>query len=160
MTTFHAQTPDQQRAGKAVAYALRNGTLVRPDHCEHCGGDNANGRALSAHHHNGYEPGHELDVIFLCDSCHSKEHSAVIGARGRLRVQMERFTPEQRTVWRRKGGLVANAKLTPEERSAAGLKGAINANAKRTPEQRAAYGRKGACIARHGRDCDCWKERG
>lgn len=34
------------------------------------------GEALAAHwhHHNGYGPGHEIDVIAVCIKCHADEH--------------------------------------------------------------------------------------
>ena len=56
----------------AVFKAVRSGALVRPDHCSVCGV----GGKIHAHHGNGYEPDHYLDVVWLCVTCHSKAHAA------------------------------------------------------------------------------------
>lgn len=57
-----------RKAHWAVDNAVRSGKLVRPEHCQGCG-------SLckpEAHHHNGYEKEHWLDVVWLCDICHAK----------------------------------------------------------------------------------------
>jgi hypothetical protein len=65
---------------QAVAYrryraAIRSGRLVPDDECAHCGV--MAGRIRHAgHHHNGYGPGHELDVIWLCPADHARAHQA------------------------------------------------------------------------------------
>lgn len=62
--------PDKYKARDALTIARRNGTLVTPDDCEHCG---VSGVRIEGHHWS-YLPEHWLDVIWLCTSCHGKEH--------------------------------------------------------------------------------------
>ncbi len=65
---------DAQRHAKNVLYtALRHGDIIRPDACEKCGKIQTH-RGLDAHHHNGYDEDHLLDVEWLCQSCHNKIH--------------------------------------------------------------------------------------
>lgn len=59
-------------ARQAVAKALKNGTLVRPAACEHC----YKHVKLEAHHANGYDTPHWLDVTWLCRKCHRKANAA------------------------------------------------------------------------------------
>lgn len=58
-------------AHKRVLRAIKNGTLVNPRQCTQCG---KRGR-IEAHHHNGYEKAHQLDVVWLCCECHQKQHA-------------------------------------------------------------------------------------
>ena len=62
--------PNRARAYQAVAWALVFGLLIRPDTCQRCGSD----ARLHAHHHNGYEQEHWLDVQWLCSPCHRVVH--------------------------------------------------------------------------------------
>jgi hypothetical protein len=64
---------DQKRAWSAVGNAIRDGRLV-PQPCAVCGSPLAN-----AHHHNGYGPGHQLDVVWLCDTHHKAAHAEARG---------------------------------------------------------------------------------
>lgn len=57
----------QQAAHNAVARAVKTGKLVRPSKCTKCGCDKSR---IEAHHHNGYEKDHWIDVVFICTSCH------------------------------------------------------------------------------------------
>ena len=50
----------------AVYRALKSGRMVRPEVCDSCG---ISGKT-EAHHHNGYEKPHRLDVVWLCRKCH------------------------------------------------------------------------------------------
>jgi len=50
--------------------ALSNGILVRPDHCECCGGQ-TNGLGLDGHHDDYHKP---LEVKWLCRACHRNHH--------------------------------------------------------------------------------------
>ena len=59
----------RRNARAAVARAVRRG-LQLPAACESCGMMTK----LHAHHHNGYDKAHQLDVVWLCVSCHGKEH--------------------------------------------------------------------------------------
>jgi hypothetical protein len=56
----------------AVARAVREGRMSKPKECSRCGADSH----IQAHHHKGYAPEHLLDVMWLCASCHRKEHIA------------------------------------------------------------------------------------
>lgn len=60
----------KRKAQIAVSNAKRDGRLVKPGSCEHCG---TSEKKIQAHHWS-YEPEHWLDVIWLCTSCHGKEH--------------------------------------------------------------------------------------
>lgn len=133
----------KKRAYAIYYRALRDGTLVREEYCEICGlSEDANGRALIGHHLNGYGPGHELDVEWLCWECHYYHH----GERRR-----ERARAGLRTFW---------DNLTPEQRSERGRKSHVTFR-ERDPEayrehQRAASvkgSRKGGCRLWHGPDC-------
>lgn len=50
--------------------AIKSGKLNKPDRCERCG----DGGKIIGHHHNYSKP---LDVLWLCCSCHGKEHCDV-----------------------------------------------------------------------------------
>jgi hypothetical protein len=58
---------ERNRIGERVRLAVRAGRLIKTA-CP-CGS-----AEVQAHHHNGYEPEHELDVIWLCIPCHRKAH--------------------------------------------------------------------------------------
>jgi len=60
----------KRKAQYAVSNALRDGKLFKPDICEHCG---TSEKKIQGHHWS-YESEHWLDVIWLCTSCHGKEH--------------------------------------------------------------------------------------
>ena len=62
----------QRQAHLAVNRALRSGRLKKPKWCQQCKQE----RQLNAHHPNGYEPPHELDVTWLCNVCHGTIHCA------------------------------------------------------------------------------------
>lgn len=54
-----------------VKLALLEGRLVRPTTCSDCGKAS---KYIDAHHHNGYDEPHWLDVIWLCKKCHGRLH--------------------------------------------------------------------------------------
>lgn len=56
------------KAHRLVASAIKSGMLVKPELCDQC---NANDSRLHAHHADYSKP---LDVVWLCNSCHSKLH--------------------------------------------------------------------------------------
>lgn len=67
-----AKSPEKIRARTAVGNAIRDGVLTRGP-CESCGLTPriVNGRQrIEAHHHNGYDEDHRLDVVWLCVTCH------------------------------------------------------------------------------------------
>lgn len=59
----------QSLARHAVINAKARGALV-PQPCKMCG----SGENVHAHHHNGYDPAHWLDVEWLCRWCHVDAH--------------------------------------------------------------------------------------
>ena len=62
--------PLKFQAHGRVRRALRRGDLAKPDACEKC----AAAVFLEAHHHRGYEPAVQLDVQWLCRTCHRRIH--------------------------------------------------------------------------------------
>jgi hypothetical protein len=67
--TFRQKTA----ARAAVFWAIKLGTIVRPDKCPSC----KRKVKVHAHHHNGYEPAHYLDIEWLCPRCHYQEDKDV-----------------------------------------------------------------------------------
>ena len=61
--------PVKRRARFELNRALTLG-LSRPSRCASCGSEDD----LQAHHHNGYDREHWLDVIWLCSRCHGEVH--------------------------------------------------------------------------------------
>lgn len=61
------ETIRKRPARQAVYRALRDGKMTRPTSCPACG----NTGRIEAHHHNGYDQAHWLDVIWLCSACHA-----------------------------------------------------------------------------------------
>ncbi len=57
-------------ARKAVCRAVKKRTLIVPDVCSGC----LRVSKVEAHHHLGYEKTHQLDVVWLCRSCHAPLH--------------------------------------------------------------------------------------
>jgi hypothetical protein len=64
------QNQHKRKAQYAVSNAKRDGKLVASAVCEHCG---TSEKKIQGHHWS-YLPEHWLDVIWLCTSCHGKEH--------------------------------------------------------------------------------------
>lgn len=60
----------KRQAHYTVGNALRDGKIEKPSCCEHCG---TSAKSIEAHHWS-YLPEHWLDVIWLCTTCHGKEH--------------------------------------------------------------------------------------
>ena len=65
----------RELARNMVNIACAEGRLIRPDACEFC-----SGTAALAGHHEDY--GRPLDVIWLCQSCHSRIHGTHGGLPG------------------------------------------------------------------------------
>ena len=57
-------------ARKAVLRAVKKGIIVIPDMCSKC----LSQTKLESHHHLGYTEEHQLDVLWLCSSCHVASH--------------------------------------------------------------------------------------
>ena len=67
-----SKAPLMQKAHSAVFRAIKRGDLIRPTSCSLCGESE---QRIEAHHHLGYEVRHQLDVVFLCTSCHRSEEN-------------------------------------------------------------------------------------
>lgn len=68
--TYLSKNPHKRKASNAVNNAIRDGKLVRPDSCEHCG---TSEKKIQGHHWSYLEE-NWLDVLWLCTTCHGKEH--------------------------------------------------------------------------------------
>jgi hypothetical protein len=60
--------PEKTRAHVAINYALRTGKIKRPDTCVLC---EEVSNDIVAHHWNGYDADHYLDVQWICRRCHN-----------------------------------------------------------------------------------------
>lgn len=60
--------PKETKARNMVSNAIRDGRLIRPSRCEHCGSD----QRLHGHHYDYDKP---LSVIWLCVPCHKQVHA-------------------------------------------------------------------------------------
>lgn len=67
--TQRLRNPDQKHARDAVYRALKEGRLLKPDHCKEC----PETQRLEGHHES-YAKEHWLDVEWLCKKCHRKRH--------------------------------------------------------------------------------------
>ena len=67
---WEARNQHKKRAHGAVAKAVRDGRLDKPERCERCG-RKPPPRRLHAHHHDYSKP---LDVEWVCTRCHGIEH--------------------------------------------------------------------------------------
>jgi hypothetical protein len=63
----YKKAPEKKSAHEAVRRAVKKGVLTRPKACTKCGNSQMR---IEAHHHKGYAKEHQLDVVFLCTSCH------------------------------------------------------------------------------------------
>ena len=59
----------KEKAHNKVGNAIRDGRLIRPNHCEICGVE-----CVPHGHHESYEEEHWLDVQWLCVNCHIDSH--------------------------------------------------------------------------------------
>lgn len=67
---WRLENPNKRKAQHAANNALRDGKIEKQTICEHCEQD-----GLKLHkHHWSYLPEHWLDIVWLCTSCHGKEH--------------------------------------------------------------------------------------
>jgi hypothetical protein len=71
---YHRNPAERIRkaAHDRVRYALETGVLKRPRRCSRC----RKRCKPDAHHHQGYKPPHDLDIVWLCKYCHIREHFA------------------------------------------------------------------------------------
>lgn len=88
---------EKRKAQGAISNGLRDGYIVRPDYCDHCG---TSEKKIQGHHWS-YLPEHWLDVIWLCTSCHGKEHKRLneMGRDPDKQIELEKQNdrPEQRS---------------------------------------------------------------
>lgn len=63
-----ALASEHNRILQRVRWAVRTGRLVKTP-CSVCGAER-----VHAHHHKGYAPEHELDVVWLCPRHHMAAH--------------------------------------------------------------------------------------
>lgn len=66
-------TPKNQ-ARSLLHKAVRNGSVVKPTCCQHCNRETSP-RYMNGHHRDYSKP---LDVVWLCTTCHGKEHRAAM----------------------------------------------------------------------------------
>jgi hypothetical protein len=148
--------PQQARAYRLFAEAIRNGVLVPATACERCGAPpRGRYRRLDGHHHLGYADEFALVFRWLCNRCHRIEHptwtpESVAKA---SRVAAAVTTPEQRRAWARQANATVRAKYSPEERAAwareaAPRGGAVRAAQLRGTVEGTELGRRGAAAAR------------
>lgn len=73
LTDWKQRNPIKHRlmlnAHQAVAAAIKSRRLIKPSECSSC---SAFGPRIEAHHHKGYEYQFQLDVQWLCTSCHRR----------------------------------------------------------------------------------------
>lgn len=67
---YKVENKDKTYARQAVHYAVLYGRMIKPAYCEHCCNTSS---SLEAHHWSYLEKDW-LDIIWLCTSCHGKEH--------------------------------------------------------------------------------------
>lgn len=71
---YRERYPEKHRARQAIANAVVEGRIVKPDRCEDC--DARTARADLHGHHTDYSK--PLEVDWLCRTCHSARHRAAV----------------------------------------------------------------------------------
>ena len=66
------KNPQAKQAHLSVRRAIKDGSITKPGACQV--NDGTCSGALQAHHRNGYDAQHALDVVWLCQSHHEREH--------------------------------------------------------------------------------------
>ena len=74
---WRANNLEKSKAHAAVQYAVRKGTLVAPERCQHCDG----ACKLESHHEDYSKP---LEVLWLCHACHMRRHGRTLRPNGVL----------------------------------------------------------------------------
>lgn len=69
LTIQRKRYPEHKAARNAVYEALKKGILIRPNHCTNC-----EKPCKPEGHHETYEEGKYLEVVWLCKKCHRKRH--------------------------------------------------------------------------------------
>lgn len=83
--TAYKKAPEKKSAHEAVRRAIKKGVLTRPTSCTHCGNSKMR---IEAHHHRGYAKENQLDVVFLCTSCHRSSEDPIIPVKKDLNWDM------------------------------------------------------------------------
>jgi hypothetical protein len=65
---WQKRNPEKLKAHHAINHAVEDGKLIKPLMCQRCGAETK----LEGHHKDYSKP---LDVEWLCEICHTKEHS-------------------------------------------------------------------------------------
>lgn len=81
----YKKAPEKKSAHEAVRRAIKKGVLTRPTSCTQCGNSKMR---IEAHHHLGYAREHQLDVVFLCTSCHRASEDPIIPVKYDLEWEM------------------------------------------------------------------------
>jgi hypothetical protein len=68
------ENPEKRNAWMVLNTAIARGDIRKPNRCESC---NKSGRLIEAHHWKGYDDAHQLDVQWLCRSCHKYAHTNI-----------------------------------------------------------------------------------
>ena len=72
MTKPKKRSPERIKAYNKLTKELALGNMIRPDACSQCG---KTGCPIEAHHEDYSKP---LDVMWLCNVCHTEQHSALL----------------------------------------------------------------------------------
>lgn len=70
--TLKPRLNQKEHTNAVLRQAVWSGKIKKPKTCSRCGSSE---KRICGHHSNGYSKEHAIDVIWLCDSCHSVEHS-------------------------------------------------------------------------------------
>lgn len=69
----HSRTYEQRKCHELVGNAIRDGRMIRPEGCWHCGE-----RCKPDAHHSYYDPKRYDDVTWLCRPCHIRAHKMTV----------------------------------------------------------------------------------
>lgn len=84
---FRLDHPQKASAHSKIAYAVRSGSVSRPDTCEKCSSYHSN---IHAHHDDYSKP---LEVIWLCTACHGSEHKMLNALKRSTKRETELGSP-------------------------------------------------------------------
>lgn len=148
--------PKRTWARAVVAWAVREGVLVRGEDCERCGHvPEPHERPLDAHHWLGYEYHVALVVEWLCRSCHLLTHGGRSGPALRgWETRRARYGPSGSSVTREERSAASRlgwAANTPEQRAERGRRISEGRRTRSTPEQRSEVARRREAAKRERR---------
>lgn len=73
---YRVKNKERVVANHVVNYAIRIGTVVKPNICEGCG----KAKTPIQGHHSSYSKERQLDVLWWCVSCHQQHHALLARA--------------------------------------------------------------------------------